>query len=121
MPQKSQTIAVPGYDTAKIQAIAYGALEQLNWTIKYAGNNIILGYTPKSWNKYANEITIRTEDNQLSVNSKMIHGESFDLMGRTRKDIVKFLAGFDAAKSKATDLNIQQWNEKLALLKDETI
>jgi rhomboid protease GluP len=121
MPEKAQTITVAGYDAARLQAIAYGALEQLSWTIKYAGDNIIIGYTPKSLSRYDNEITVNTQDNQLTVTSKMIHGEAFDMMGRTKKDIANFLAAFETAKAKATDLNTGEWNEKIVLLKGETI
>src|ERR1041384_4211544 len=101
MPEKTQTITVAGYEAARIQAIAYGALEQLNWTIKYAGENILIGYTPRSLSRYDNEITVRTEDNQLTVTSKMIHGEAFDMMGRTKKDVANFLNALDTVKAKA--------------------
>jgi rhomboid protease GluP len=121
MPEKAQTIAVAGYDAARLQAIAYGALEQLSWTIKYAGDNIIIGYTPKTLSRYDNEITVNTQDNQLTVTSKMIHGEAFDMMGRTKKDIEKFLAAFETVKARATDLNTGEWNEKIEILKGETI
>ncbi len=121
MPEKSQTISVVGYDASKLQSIAYGALQQLNWTIKYAGENKLLAYTPRSWNRYDNEITIVTEDGQLTATSKMIHGETFDMTGRTKKDIANFLAAFETVKAKVTDLNVNEWNEKIALLKSETI
>jgi rhomboid protease GluP len=121
MPEKSQTITVAGYDAARLQAIAYGALEQLSWTIKYAGDNILIGYTPKSLSRYDNEITVNTEDNQLTVTSKMVHGEAFDMTGRTKKDIANFLAAFETAKAKATGLNTGEWNEKIILFKGETI
>jgi rhomboid protease GluP len=121
MPVKSQTITVAGYDAARLQAIAYGALEQLGWTIKYAGDNILLAYTPRGWNKYDNEITVNTEDNQLSVTSKMIHGEAFDMLGRNKKHIAEFVAAFETVKAKATDLNTGEWNAKIELLKGETL
>lgn len=121
MPEKTQTITVAGYDAARLQAIAYGALQQLNWTIKYAGDNILVGYTPKSWKRYDNEITINTEDNRLTVSSKMIHGEAFDTMGRTKKDIANFLTGFETTKARATDLNTNDWTEKISALKEDTI
>jgi rhomboid protease GluP len=121
MPEKSQTTTVAGYDAARLQAIAYGALQQLGWTIKYAGDNVLLAYTPRSWNKYDIEITAKTEDNQLTVTSKMIHGEAFDMMGRNKKHVAEFLAAFETVKAKATDLNTSEWNEKIELLKGETI
>lgn len=121
MPEKTQTVTVAGYDSARIQAIAYGALEQLNWTIKYAGENILIGYTPRSLSRYDNEITIRTEDNQLTVTSKMVHGEAFDMMGRTKKDVANFLNAFETVKTKAINPNIDGWNEKITSLQGETI
>ncbi len=121
MPEKSQTIAVSGYDSVKLQAIAHGTLEQLGWTIKYAGENTLVAYTPRNWKKYEDEITIQTEDNRLTVTSKMIHNELADLMGRNKKHITEFLAAFEMVKAKATDLNTGEWAEKINLLKEDTV
>ena len=121
MPESTQTITIAGYDAASLQAIAYGALEQLNWTIKYAGEDMLVAYTRKSWKRYANEITVQTGDSQLAVTSKMIHGEAFDMMGRTKKDVASFLSSFETIKSGATNPNINEWNEKIAALKNNTL
>ncbi len=121
MPEKSETISVSGYDASRLQALAYGAFQHLGWTVKYAGVNILLAYTPKSWGRCGNEITAKTEDNQLTVTSKMIHGESFDIRGRTKKDTRDFLSAIETTRAGNTDLNIQEWNEKIAALKDETM
>ena len=121
MPEKSQTITIAGYDAERLLAIAYSSLQQLGWNIKYAGDNILLARTIKSWNKNDDEITIQTQNNQLTIISKMVHGEAFDMMGRNKKHIAGFLAAFETVKAKATDQNISEWNEKIMLLKDDTI
>ena len=73
-----------------ILTLAYGTLEKLEWTIKYAGENILIAYTPASWNYKGNEITVQTKDNELTITSKMVHGESFDILGKYKKHIQSF-------------------------------
>lgn len=121
MPQKSQTIAITGYDADTLQAIAYGTLERLGWNIKYAGNKNILAYTQRSWKKYSDEITVMTEQGQLTVTSKMTHGEIFDLMGRNKKHIEEFLTVFGTIKTQATEDSMTGWKEKINVLKEDTM
>lgn len=121
MPEKSKSITPAGYDAVRLQSIAYGALVQLGWNIKYAGGNILVSYTPRNWKKYEDEITIKTDDNQLTVTSKMIHGEVFDMIGKNKKNITDFLAAFETVKAKTTDQNTREWNEKIAWLKEDTV
>lgn len=121
MPEHQQTITVAGYDAAAILALAHGTLQQLNWTIKYAGDNTLIGYTPRTWKRFDNEITIDTADNQLTITSKMVHGEAFDMMGRTKKDVADFLAAFEECKKKASAENIEEWTQKATGLQEETV
>ena len=121
MPEHKQTITVAGYDGPAILALAHGTLQQLNWTIKYAGDNTLIGYTPRTWKRFDNEITIDTADNQLTITSKMVHGEAFDMMGRTKKDVADFLAAFEECKKKASAENIEEWKQKATGLQEETV
>jgi rhomboid protease GluP len=121
MPEKTEIVTVDGYDASRLLAIAYGSFEKLNWTIKYAGENILLAYTPRKWNVWDLEITTTTQDNQLSVTSKQIHNESFDMAGRNKKRIAEFLAAFNEVKPKATDGSIEEWANKINALQQDTI
>ena len=121
MPQKSQVITANGYDATTLTAIVYGTLEQLKWNIKYAGENIIVAYTPRSMNRWDMEITVQATDNQLAVNSKMIHGEAFDMMGRNQKNINQFTTAFESVKPTADEQSIQVWKEKIAALQQDTV
>jgi rhomboid protease GluP len=121
MPQKVQTISVAGYDANLLQAIAYGSFQKLNRNVKYAGDIILIGYTPKAWNRYEDEIIIKTTDNQLTITSKLVHGESFDMMGKNKKHIADFMAAFEEVKKNAGEMNINEWKEKIIPLKEETL
>ena len=121
MPEKKETITVNGYTSSHIIALAVGACEKLNWNTKYAGENILVAYTPRSWNKWDLEITVEAVDNQLTVTSKQIHNESFDMSGRNKKRIAEFLAAFNEIKPGATDHKIGEWLGKINLLQQSTI
>lgn len=121
MPQHTQTINAAGYTGSTLSALAYGTLKELDWTIKYAGENVLLGYTPRSWNRYDNEITVQTGDGQLTVTSKMIHNESFDMMGRTKKDVANFITAFENLKTKTAGQETTEWAAAITELKQATI
>ena len=57
MPEKQQTITLTSTDLETNLAISYQAFKLLNWTIKQAVDNIIVGYTQRKWYKYEHEIT----------------------------------------------------------------
>lgn len=121
MPEKSQTIAVNGLNASAVLAIAYGTLEKLEWVIKYAGENILIAYTPANWNYKGNEITVQTKDNELTITSKMVHGESFDILGKYKKHIRSFLNAFESVKASAGETETSEWQNKIKQLKEETI
>lgn len=121
MPEKKETITVNGYSSSHIIALAVGTCEKLNWNTKYAGENILVAYTPRSWNKWDLEITVEAAENQLTVTSKQIHNESFDMAGRNKKRIAEFLAAFNEVKSRATDHKIEGWSDKINGLQQSTI
>jgi rhomboid protease GluP len=121
MPEKSQTLTVAGQNAPSLLALAYGTCEKLGWNIKYAGENILVAYTPRNGFRWDMEITIRTADDQITVTSKMIHNESFDIMGRNKKNIDLFTGTFQSVRSSASAEQIQTWNEKIEILKQDTV
>ena len=121
MPEKSQIIAVNGTDASTLLASTYGTLEKLEWTIKYAGENLLIAYTPGEWNFTGEEITVNINVNELTVTSKMVHGESFDIHGKNKKHIKTFLAVFETIRASASETQIAGWQEKINPLKEETI
>jgi rhomboid protease GluP len=121
MPEKTEIINQAGYDADLLQTLAYGVLEQLNWNIKYAGDTMLVAYTPRSWNKWDLEITVETTASQLTVTSKQIHNEGFDMAGRNKKHIAQFLKAFEETKKTANENQIQQWTDKIGPLKQSTV
>lgn len=121
MPQKTQTISVTGFPKDKVQALVFGTFESLNWNSKYAAEDILIAYTPKSWKKYDHEITVNTSDSGITITSKMIHGEAWDLMGRNKKFLDAFSVEFGKISNSANDQQIETWREKVVGLKGATL
>jgi len=120
MPEQKQSFSFQGYDSNAILNITYGALLELGWTPKYAGENILIAYTPRSWKKYDDEITIETADNSLTITSKLVHGEAFDMLGKNKKHISEFISTFEKTKS-AQGGNQTRWQDAIEQLKRNTI
>lgn len=119
MPEKTQTIAVNGWDANSLLARAYETFDNLNWTIKYAGENTLISYTPGKWDYTGEEITVKTSNDELSITSKMVQGQSFDIQGKNKRHIEDFLTVFEKVKSSSEDL-LGKWEDKITSLKEDT-
>jgi len=67
MPSQKQEFSFRGQTTDLLLLFAYGSFLELGWTPKYAGPNAIVGYTPRSWNKYDDEILVEANSEIMSV------------------------------------------------------
>ena len=108
MPQQQQSVTVTGLDTATILAISYSAFKQLNWEVLFAGDEKLLGATPKSWKANSQQIIATGADSLLTISSEMIQNESFDLGGRNKKNIAAFLNAFENCRNTVTETTLQQ-------------
>src|SRR6185437_4258531 len=102
-PQKQQAVTLANTDFETNLAISYQAFKILDWTIKYAGGNMLVGYTRKKWYGNEQEIIVSIERNLLNVTSKMIKGEMFDALGKNQKNINAFLSSFESAQREVTN------------------
>jgi rhomboid protease GluP len=120
MPSKTKTITVEGLGAETLLALAYGSFENLNWTIKYAGENVLIAYVSSEWKKIGEEITIQTEGEKLTITSKMIHDQLLDLWGKNKKHIDSFVTSFESIKSSGSEMVID-WQNKIVQLREDTI
>ena len=120
MPKFTHFIPVPGKDANDLLAIVYGTFLHLEWEPKFAGENRIIGYTPKSWKAHSLEITADINEGILEVTSNMIHGESFDMTGKNRKHVTTFLNTFEVLLPVDED-TLQEWKNAVAQLQQETL
>lgn len=118
MPSKKQEFSFPGQTAEELLLISYGTFLELGWTLKYAGPAAIIGYTPRSWNKYDDEIMVEAADGTLTVTSSLVHNESFDMLGKNKKHINEFIAAFEKVKARRIQ---QEWNDELEKLRQQTI
>ena len=121
MPKKEQTISVSGSNRETILAACYYTFDKLGWTVKFAGEDILSGTTPKNWNTNSQEITTKTSDHELTVSSEMVQGESFDMLGKNQKNINTFLTAFETERQKITPDKIAEATGAIKKLQEETI
>ena len=118
MPSQKQEFAFPGQTAEHLLLLAYGTFLELGWTPKYAGPNAVIGYTPRSWNKYDDEIIVEATGEIMSVKSSLIHNESFDMMGKNKKHIKDFMEAFEKVRSSAPK---PEWTTEIENLRAQTI
>lgn len=121
MPQKKETFIVDVQNTNSLNLLIYGAFQKLNWETKQAGPNNLTADTPGRWRKKGEEINIEIENNQLTVISKLTHGESFDLTGKNKRHIKEFIAAFEDVKSNSTEQQQNQWQIELQAIEASTV
>src|SRR4030095_16966119 len=117
MPSQKQGFSFPGQTADQLLLFAYGAFLELGWTPKYAGPNAIVGYTPRSWNKYDDEILVEAVDEAMSVTSSLVHNESFDMMGKNKKHIKDFMEALEKVRSSEVK---PEWTEAIESLRAQT-
>ena len=118
MPSKTQEFSFPEHSTEELLAIAYATFLELQWTPKYASAGMLIGYTPRNWKKYDDEISVEATDGLLKLTSSLVHNESFDLMGKNKKHINEFKVAFEKVRAKGIK---REWNEELEKLRQQTI
>lgn len=118
MPSQKQEFSFPGQTTDQLLLTAYGTFLELGWTPKFAGPNAIIGYTPRSWNKYDDEILAEATDGTMTVTSSFVHNESFDMMGKNKKHIRDFIAAFEKVKTRGPQT---AWTEEIEKLRNQTV
>ena len=118
MPSQKQEFSFPGQTTDQLLLFVYGTFLELGWTPRYAGPNAIVGYTPRSWNKYEDEILVEANGDTMSVTSSLVHNESFDMMGKNKKHIKDFMEGFEKVRSSTPRT---EWTEAIEQLRAQTV
>jgi rhomboid protease GluP len=118
MPSQKQEFSFPGETAERLLLIAYGTFLELGWTPKYAGPVALIGYTPRRWNKYDDEILIEATDGSVTVTSSLVHNESFDMLGKNKKHIKEFMTTFEKIKRSGPR---PEWIEELDKLRKQTV
>ena len=86
MPKHDESIALDQFDTETALVVALQTMKNLNWPVQYAGPQMLIGSTPKSWKNRGEQIAVSSDGTELIVRSEMVNGESFDLGGRNKKN-----------------------------------
>lgn len=120
MPQYQQTYSVPHSATATLAALSYGTFQKLGWTVEFAVDSRLVGYTRKKWNSYYDHILIDVAEETITVTSQLPEGTSWDLFKKNKKNVNNFLGEFEVVKATATSEQLLEWSHAIAALQEQT-
>lgn len=118
MPSKEQQFSYPGRSAEELLQIAYGTFLSLGWTPKYIIADAIIGYTPRSWKKYDDEIIVTVTEGGITVKSSLVHGEMFDATGKNAKHISEYATTFEKLCIRPLQ---PEWERAIEQLKQSTV
>jgi rhomboid protease GluP len=121
MPKHEEIIIIDGVDNEKALAISYEVFKKLGWSIDFAGNDKILGNTPKSWKTKGQQIIVGNNENGFFVLSEMVNGESLDITGVNKKNVASFIKIFAEIKQTISQESIDINKVAIADLVEITI
>ncbi|MDQ3279299.1 MAG: rhomboid family intramembrane serine protease, partial [Bacteroidota bacterium] len=120
MPQHQQNFPVSDHNRTQLLALCYGTFQYLGWTAELAIETRLVGYTKKTWGSHNDHILIDVAEETLTVTSRLPEGTSWDLLKKNKKNVAKFLAGFEAVKASVTENQLQEWETAVATLQEQT-
>lgn len=93
-PRKITTIPLGNYSPDYYLTLLYHAFKNLGWRISYFNRDGIIGYTPISWQSYAEEVSARIEGNNVVIKSECVGYQFFFTdYGKNAKNLELLLDG----------------------------
>jgi rhomboid protease GluP len=93
-PRKVTIISLGEYSADHYLTLVYHAFNNLGWRIGYFDRDGIIGYTPISWESYAEEVSVRIVNNTAIVKSECVGYQFFfNDYGKNEKNLELLLNG----------------------------
>ena len=89
--------------------------------MQFAGVDVLIGTSPKSWKTKSQQIVVKAGDGQLTVSSEMVSGELVDIAGKNSKNISSFLNAFELVRNSIQPAETEENKRALEGLRTETI
>jgi rhomboid protease GluP len=93
-PRHTQEITFENLNHEQILIIGLETAKSLNWNIGYTSESGFIAYTNFSWSSWSEEVTIKIENNKLSLKSECTGSQLAD-WGKNKKNIESFLNKFN--------------------------
>src|ERR1700712_786521 len=93
-PSKTTVIPLGEYNADHYLTLLYHAFNNLGWRIGYFDRDGIIGYTPISWESYAEEASARIVGNNVVIKSECVGYQMFFTdYGKNAKNMELLLNG----------------------------
>jgi len=121
MAQKTETLDVSHLNKDEVIAICIGSFLNLGWDVKSATADSIVAHTPRKLTRWNDEVSVHVGDGLLTITSRLIHNELFDLFGYNKKNIQQFSEAFNHSSNALTEENLQSWSSSLNVVANQTM
>jgi rhomboid protease GluP len=109
-------------DKERFLIFALEAVKQLNWNLSYVDSSEIIAYTSFSIFSWSEEVTIKINDEKITVKSECTGVQLTDL-GKNSSNVEKLLKEIDGIKSRITEEEIEKkisdFKDNLSLISEE--
>lgn len=111
-PQHQEELPYDGLTPHQFLAIAIQAAQQLEWKLSHTSPNGFIAYTKMSWKSFSHKITLKLEENTVTIKSESTGTEVVD-WGRNKKQVDQFITAFSEIKNVVTPEELRHKAEEL--------
>lgn len=118
MPKHEQSI-VHQMNKQVALATCYQVMQQLGWTILFAGENSLQAVTESNWKKNGQRVICEVGNELVNISSEMANGELIDLTGKNKKNCQRFYDAFSASTTPMAE-ELEAVNQDIHRLRENT-
>lgn len=111
MPKHTIQLDISSIEFNDRKPILLGALQQLQWPLRYSGPHGLVAHTKRSAWKWEQEIVLQLQDDSLIITSATIHGEMMDLKKRNQKNIEAFQQALVQVQQQHSSEELEHWGQ----------
>ncbi len=120
MPRYQESLKVE-IDSETAMSIACETFLKLGWPMEYVIDSKIIGTTSNKDSKSKQQISYYNFNNELTIISEMVSGESFDIAGRNKKNVTAFITEYKNQQQLSSPEIVEKNKAYLMELRNKTM
>jgi rhomboid protease GluP len=96
-PKNIQKFTLEDFEKENFLVLAIETASKLDWDVSFISETGFIAYTKYSMSSWSEEVTLKLEENNLTIKSECMGSQLFDF-GKNKKNIEKFLSTFEEVR-----------------------